>query len=281
MSNNTICIKTRDKMLNSTSKYPSFSIIIPTFNESPNIINLINSIKKNIDNSIFYELVIVDDSSTDGTITKVFSSFNESKGFIIYMIKDFEIDEQQKNYLIYPDRNNINFIIKIIIRHKRSGIISAIRDGIKSSIGDYAIIMDADLSHSPSYLNALIKEIKKTKNDIVIASRYIKNGKILGWSKKRIFYSKAATFISKSLFKLNNITDPMSGFFIIKSNILKNMKFDTAGYKILLEILVKSKNIKSSEIPYTFVDRANGSSKLNSRVVLDFFKGIIFLYNNN
>ena len=281
MSNNTICIKTKDELLNSTSKYSSFSIIIPTFNESSNIINLINSIKKNIDGSIFYELVIVDDSSTDGTITKVFNSFNESKGFIIYMIKDFEIDEQQKNYLIYPNKNNINFIIKIIIRNKRSGIVSAIKDGVKSSIGDYAIIMDADMSHSPSYLNLLIKEIKKTKNDIVIASRYVKNGKILGWSKKRIFYSKAATFISKSLFKLNNITDPMSGFFIIKSNILKNMKFDTAGYKVLLEILVKVKNIKSSEIPYTFVDRVNGSSKLNSRVVLDFFKGIIVLYNNH
>ncbi len=197
------------------------------------------------------------------------------------MIKDFEIDEQQKNYLIYPNKNNINFIIKIIIRNKRSGIVSAIRDGVKSSIGDYAIIMDADMSHSPSYLNLLIKEITKTKNDIVIASRYVKNGKILGWSKKRIFYSKAATFISKSLFKLNNITDPMSGFFIIKSNILKNMKFDTAGYKVLLEILVKVKNIKSSEIPYTFVNRVNGSSKLNSRVVLDFFKGIIVLYNNH
>jgi dolichol-phosphate mannosyltransferase len=281
VSENTICIKTQEKILNNKNKFPSFSIIIPTLNESQNILDLIDSIKNNITASTCYELIIVDDNSPDGTTNKILDSYNEHNGFTIYNIHEFNDILIYKNFLIYPSHNNFNFFIKIIIRKEKTGLISAIQDGINSSISDFIIVMDADLSHSPSYLNSLIKEIKNSKSDIVIASRYLKNGKILGWPKKRVFYSKAATFISKSIFKLNNITDPMSGFFIIKRDILKNIKFNTSGYKILLEILVKSKNIKSTEIPYTFINRKNGSSKLSSKVVVDFFKAIIILYNYN
>jgi dolichol-phosphate mannosyltransferase len=281
VSENTICIKTQEKILNNKNKFPSFSIIIPTLNESQNILDLIDSIKNNITASTCYELIIVDDNSPDGTTNKILDSYNEHNGFTIYNIHEFNDTLIYKNFLIYPSHNNFNFFIKIIIRKEKTGLISAIQDGINSSISDFVIVMDADLSHSPFYLNSLIKEIKNSKSDIVIASRYLKNGKILGWPKKRVFYSKAATFISKSLFKLNNITDPMSGFFIIKRDILKNIKFNTSGYKILLEILVKSKNIKSKEIPYTFINRKNGSSKLSSKVVVDFFKAIIILYNYN
>jgi dolichol-phosphate mannosyltransferase len=278
---NTVYIKTQEKILNNKNKFPSFSIIIPTLNESQNILDLIDSIKNNITASTCYELIIVDDNSPDGTTNKILDSYNEHNGFTIYNIHEFNDPLIYKNFLIYPSHNNFNFFIKIIIRKEKTGLISAIQDGINSSISDFVIVMDADLSHSPFYLNSLIKEIKNSKSDIVIASRYLKNGKILGWPKKRVFYSKAATFISKSLFKLNNITDPMSGFFIIKRDILKNIKFNTSGYKILLEILVKSKNIKSKEIPYTFINRKNGSSKLSSKVVVDFFKAIIILYNYN
>jgi dolichol-phosphate mannosyltransferase len=279
--NATICFKAQEKILNNRNRFPSFSIIVPTFNESQNILDLIESIKSNINKSIYYELIIVDDNSPDGTINKIMDSYNEINGFTIYNIREFEDIQSNKNFLIYPNHNSFNFFIKIIMRKGKTGLISALQDGIKSSMSDYIIIMDADLSHSPSYLNNLIQEIKTSKSDIVIASRYLKNGKIIGWPKKRVFYSKAATFISKSVFKLNKITDPMSGFFIIKRDILKNIKFNTSGYKILLEILVKSKNIKSKEIPYTFINRKNGSSKLSHKVVIDFFKAIIILYKYN
>jgi dolichol-phosphate mannosyltransferase len=279
--NTTICFKAQEKILNNRNRFPSFSIIVPTFNESQNILDLIDSIKSNINKSSYYELIIVDDNSPDGTINKIIDSYNEINGFTIYNIQEFDDMQSNKNFLIYPNNNGFNFFIKIIMRKGKTGLISALQDGIKSSMSDYIIIMDADLSHSPSYLNNLIKEIKTSKSDIVIASRYLKNGKIIGWPKKRIFYSKAATFISKSVFKLNNITDPMSGFFIIKRDILKNIKFNTSGYKILLEILVKSKNIKSKEIPYTFINRKNGSSKLSHKVIIDFFKAVIILYNYN
>jgi dolichol-phosphate mannosyltransferase len=279
--NTTICFKAQEKILKNRNRFPSFSIIVPTFNESQNILDLIDSIKSNINKSRYYELIIVDDNSPDGTINKIMDSYNEINGFTIYNIQEFDDMQSNKNFLIYPNHNDFNFFIKIIMRKGKTGLISALQDGIKSSMSDYIIIMDADLSHSPSYLNNLIKEIKTSKSDIVIASRYLKNGKIIGWPKKRVFYSKAATFISKSVFKLNNITDPMSGFFIMKRDVLKNIKFNTSGYKILLEILVKSKNIKSKEIPYTFINRKNGSSKLSHKVVIDFFKAIIILYNYN
>lgn len=281
MSENVICTKTQEKLLNNSSKYPAFSIIIPTFNESQNITNLINSINAHIGNSKYYEIIIVDDDSPDGTINKIISNYNETNGFTLYNIRELIGIQSHKNFLIYPMKNDLNFFIKIIKRKDKTGLISALHEGIKSSMSEYLIIMDADLSHSPAYLNNLLKEIKTSKSDLVIASRYLENGKILGWTMKRIFYSKVATAISKFLFKLDHVTDPMSGFFVIKGEKIKNMEFNTSGYKILLEILVKSKNLKISEIPYTFINRRNGESKLGSKVVIDFFKALIILSRYN
>jgi dolichol-phosphate mannosyltransferase len=124
----------------------------------------------------------------------------------------------------------------------------------------------------------MFSEISGSDRDIIIASRYTQGGKILGWTPKRIFLSKFATNLSKLIFGLSNVSDPMSGFFIVRRNVIRKMHFSTSGFKILLEILVKSKNLKVKEIPYTFSDRALGASKLNSRVTFDFFKGLYTLY---
>lgn len=277
MSENIICEKTQEDLINKLCDSPSFSVIIPTFNESQNITNLIYSISSCIEDPLCYEIIIIDDNSPDGTVNKIINTFDEESGFSLYNIYDYIGIQSHKNFLIYPSNQNANFFIKIIKRKERAGLISALYEGIKASASEYLIIMDADLSHSPTYLNNLIKEIKVSESDLVIASRYLKGGKIIGWTAKRIFYSKFATHLSKILFRLKNITDPMSGFFIIKRDILRNMEFSTSGYKILLEILVKSGNIKIKEIPYTFFDRATGASKLNSKVTIDFFKGLIIL----
>ena len=157
-------------------------------------------------------------------------------------------------------------------------MISAIYEGFKSSISEYILVMDADFSHSPSHINRLVSGIRRSNSDLVIASRYVKGGRIVGWTSKRIFLSKFATNLSKLIFGLSNVSDPMSGFFIVKRSIIRKMQFNTSGFKILLEILVKSKNIKIEEIPYTFSDRASGVSKLNSKVTIDFFKGLYTLY---
>ncbi|GKS62016.1 hypothetical protein YTPLAS21_14740 [Candidatus Nitrosocosmicus sp.] len=277
MSENVICRKTQDDLIEKLHSQPLFSVVIPTLNEAENIIKLIKEIKTGTRENEPYEIVIVDDNSPDDTVGTLLNDFTDDDGFKVYKIRQNIGLQSHQYYLIYPQKEN-HFYIKIIKRNERSGLISAIYEGFKSSISEYILVMDADFSHSPSHINRLVSEIRRSNSDLVIASRYVKGGRIVGWTSKRIFLSKFATNLSKLIFGLSNVSDPMSGFFIVKRSIIRKMQFNTSGFKILLEILVKSKNIKIEEIPYTFSDRASGVSKLNSKVTIDFFKGLYTLY---
>jgi dolichol-phosphate mannosyltransferase len=138
--------------------------------------------------------------------------------------------------------------------------------------------MDADFSHPPEMIPKIIEKSLGNSNSIVIASRYTKNGSIVGWPFKRRLISKAAAVIAKFGLNVNNVTDPMSGFFAVPRPIIQNLKIDTKGYKILLEILVKSKDIQIFEIPYTFMDRKSGKSKMGSSVIFDYISSVWQLY---
>jgi dolichol-phosphate mannosyltransferase len=137
--------------------------------------------------------------------------------------------------------------------------------------------MDSDFSHPPKIIPQLIEEMENSKCDIVIASRFVPGGGIDGWSTKRKLISKTATGIAKAGLGVNE-SDPMSGFFAFKRKILEGIKFDAIGYKMLLEILVKTKDAKVKEIPYTFTNRMYGSSKLDSSTMLDYVKSVWRLY---
>ena len=228
------------------------SIIIPTYNESENIIQVLKSIVEHLPEDIATEAIVVDDNSPDGT------------GKIV---DDYINDEQ----------NKIGWSVDIIHRKTKSGLSSAILDGIERSNGETIVVMDSDFSHPPKIIPRLIEEIKISKYDIVIASRYTEGGEVSGWSTKRKLISKGATGIAKVGLGVNE-SDPMSGFFAFNRNILEGIKFDALGYKVLLEILVKAKGAKVKEIPYTFTNRTLGSSKLDSSTMLDFVKSVWKLY---
>jgi len=137
--------------------------------------------------------------------------------------------------------------------------------------------MDSDFSHPPQIIPKMIEAFKQYQCDLVVASRYITGGNIHGWTTKRKLMSKIATIIAKKGLGVKT-KDPMSGFFAFRKNIIKELNFDALGYKLLLEILVKTKGIKVKEIPYTFENRKFGSSKLNSLIVFDYFKSVLRLY---
>jgi dolichol-phosphate mannosyltransferase len=101
---------------------------------------------------------------------------------------------------------------------------------------------------------------------------------IKGWPYKRRLLSTSAVRIAKHSLRIGNISDPISGFFAISRNVVENVSIDSMGYKILLEILVKVKGVKVKEIPYTFVDRRSGTSKLDISVVLDYVRSVWRLY---
>ncbi len=237
------------EMINNNSQV---SIIIPTYNESQNIISILKSIGSNLPKNLQTEAIVVDDNSPDGT------------GKLV--------EDYLKNIKKMAD-----YTIEIIHRKAKEGLGSAILKGIQQSRGDTIVVMDCDFSHPPQIIPKLIESIKKYQYDIAVASRYIKGGKIQGWSLKRKTMSKFATLIAKKGLGIDT-KDPMSGFFAFKRSIIKGLNIDAIGYKFLLEILVKTRDVTIKEIPYTFQDREFGSSKLSIRTVFDYYRSVWKLY---
>lgn len=218
------------------------SIIVPTYNEAENIERLIPRVALMLDD-YEYEIVVVDDSSPDGTA---------------------EIAEKLAE--MYP--------VRVLKREGKLGLASAILFGFQHAKGDTLGVMDADLQHPPVLINKVVDSVNNGY-DIAIGSRYVKSGKIEGGSNFRKTVSKGATLLARPL---TGVKDPLSGFFFLKREVLNGVKFNPVGYKLSLEILVKGTYTKVEEVPITFRQRANGKSKLCIKEYLDYLKLLKHLY---
>ena len=224
------------------------AIIIPAYNESENIATLLKEIKRNINSKI----IIVDDSNNDLT----------------------------KNILIKEK-------ITYIKRKKKSGRGSAVIKGIKESLRnkniDLFIEMDADLSHNPSELNRNIKFFLKKKLDVLIASRYIKNSKIVNWPMSRKILSRISNFLVKALLRMP-YSDYTNGYRIYSRNaankVVKECGKIGDGFILLSEILMvlHNNNFKIGEIHTIFVNRIRGESSVNISLIIDSLVGLIKLF---
>jgi len=248
------------------------SVIIPTYNEYENILQLVEIIKDKLPGGLFTEIIIVDDNSPDGTGKLIANYIENALTKVCSGIQ--QAHENSSNFAI----NTRESIVRLVRRENKSGLISAILQGIKSSTGKYILVMDADFSHPPETVPLLINELLRDPNSIVVASRYIRGGSIRGWPYKRLLLSRLAAKIAIHGLKLCNVRDPISGFFAFPRHIIENIRFDTYGYKLLLEILVKAQGVRVKEIPYTFIDRKSGESKFDNRVMLDYLKAVWHLY---
>jgi dolichol-phosphate mannosyltransferase len=247
------------------------SVIIPTYNEYENILRLVEVVKAKLPDDLLTEIIIVDDNSPDGT-GRLIARYIEHP--FTRVCAGIQQNENSNNFAI----NRAESVVKLVCRENKSGLISAILQGIKSSTGRYILVMDGDFSHPPETVPVLINELLRDPNCIVVASRYIKGGSIRGWPYSRMLLSRLAAKIAIHGLKLCNVRDPISGFFAFPRNIMENIRIDTYGYKLLLEILVKARGVKVKEIPYTFVDRKSGESKLDTRVMLDYLSAVGHLY---
>lgn len=228
------------------------SIIIPTLNEEENIADLIAELSKvikyiNCDS----EIIIVDDSSEDNTLE-----------IIRNLINDYQN-------------------LKLIIRKER-GITSAIMRGFQEAKGNIFCVMDADFSHQPRFIPELLKTLINSEADMVIASRYLDKSCLKNWSFRRRILSRVATTIARLV---TEIKDPLSGFFVIKKEVLENIELNPSNPKICLEIITKGRfKNKIIEIPYEFKDRLKGKSKLLSgntiKCFLINFSYLILAYDN-
>lgn len=217
------------------------SIIIPTLNEALNIKKLIPEISKNL-KKYKYEIIVVDDSSPDGT---------------------YEVAKKlEKKYRV-----------RAVKRKGKKDLSLSVIEGFNRSKGNILVVMDADWSHPPELLPELIKELDK--NDIVIASRYIKEGHIEDWPFYRYIISDIGRLLAKPL---TSVKDSPSGFFAFKKNVIKSAKLKPCGFKILLEILVKGKYNHLKEIPYSFRNRNIGRSKISVKTYSRYLRHLSLLY---
>ncbi|MGC8679585.1 MAG: polyprenol monophosphomannose synthase, partial [Fervidicoccaceae archaeon] len=226
-------------------KSQKISIVIPTYNESGNMLPLFSRIRESLADRE-YEIVVVDDNSPDDTARAA-------------------IEAAEK--LGIEDR------VKVIVRRGERGLSTAVVRGMEASTGDIIVVMDADLQHPPEMIESLVVPLLEDKAEVSIGVRKGKGYK--GLSIPRRLVSKSASIISKILLpQTRGMSDPMSGFFAIKREVFlrSSDSLNPKGFKILLELIVKGKvpSEKITEVEFTFEKRQWGKSKLNSKEVLNF-----------
>jgi dolichol-phosphate mannosyltransferase len=220
---------------------PELSIVVPTFNERENIAELVRRIGQALPD-VAWEVIVVDDDSTDGTADIV-------------------------NGLARTDRR-----IRCIQRIGRRGLSSACIEGFLSSSAPYLAVIDGDLQHDESVLRAMLDCLRQGDVDVVIGSRYMAGGSIGDWSGRRAWLSKVSTQLAQKTLRVV-LSDPMSGFFAVRRDVVHEVvrNLSGVGFKILLDIFsTVERPLRYRELPYEFRARHAGESKVDGIVALDF-----------
>jgi|TARA_B110000305_G_C19371026_1_gene604491 dolichol-phosphate mannosyltransferase len=222
--------------------------VVPTFNESKNINKFLKLILKI---SLVTEIIFIDDNSPDQTY-----------GILKKSTKDIKK-------------------VRIILRKKGPPDLSkSLSLGIRKAKNELIVILDADLQHSPIYINRMFRILIKKKLDVVVASRFL-NKKFLGnLGYLRSLISLGTIFIIHLFFK-RKTSDPFSGFFLFRRELFsKHYKnFYLNGYKILFDIIYNGKNnIKINDLPIKFEKRLSGKSKFNLKIIKIFIFQFIYTF---
>jgi dolichol-phosphate mannosyltransferase len=222
-------------------QYEKFALAVPTLNEAGNIESLLQRVQSALEPlPLFYEVIVVDDGSIDGTpdIVRACSASNSR--------------------------------IRLISRQNQRGLAGAVVHGWRHSDADLLGVIDADLQHPPELLPTLLKTMCEGC-DIAIASRYAGNSGVHGRNPVRAAISRASNWAALPLQRRElRIADPMSGFFIVRREAIDGLCFETKGFKLLLEILVRARIRSAQEIPFHFGVRHAGKSKAGPAVALQY-----------
>ena len=257
------------KTLATVPEKNKYSILLPTYNEVENLPIIIWLLMKYMKEYNF-EVIIIDDGSPDGTL-----------------------EAATQLQAIYG-----NDKIVLAPRASKLGLGSAYLHGLKKATGNMIIIMDADLSHHPKFIpvfidkqvsnhlvftviNPTVLQIRENL-DIVTGTRYAANGGVYGWDTKRKLISRGANYLTQVLLR-PSASDLTGSFRLYKKHVLDLLVKScvSKGYVFQMEMMVRAQNVfgfKTGEVGISFVDRFYGESKLGSNEVIQFIKGLIYLF---
>jgi dolichol-phosphate mannosyltransferase len=219
------------------------SVIVPTYNEKDNIAPMVASLERVL-GAINWEVIFVDDGSPDGTAATV-------------------------REIARHDRR-----VRLISRHNRRGLASAVVEGGLAATGEVIAVMDGDLQHDESVLPELYRRVASGEADVASASRFIEDHAREGLgSDQRLALSNRGIGMANKFFGLD-LTDPLTGFFALRRNRLEETvpRLSGLGFKILLDLITSMSPAPNvSEVPFKFRQRVAGESKLDRKVMYDFF----------
>jgi len=225
------------------AKHPflELSVVIPTYKERLNVVPLVASLEIALQ-GINWEVIFVDDHSPDHTA-----------------------DTIRELALTNPR-------VRILERIGRRGLSSACIEGMMASPAPYLAVMDADMQHDETVLPEMLRLLQSRKLDVVIGSRRTAGGSMGEFAKKRVRLSNLGSRVSKLVCHCD-VTDPMSGFFVVDSLFFRASvpHLTGAGFKLLVDILASSPTQpRVAEVPYRFRNRLAGESKLDVNVELEY-----------
>jgi dolichol-phosphate mannosyltransferase len=219
----------------------AFALIIPTLNEVDNIEPLLARLRETL-KAISWEAIFVDDGSRDGTTQRILE-------------------------LAVNDRS-----IRLIQRIDRKGLSTAVVEGFLSTAAPIVGVIDADLQHDETILPALIAGVSAGTADVAIGSRYVAGGGTTDWDEGRLRASKVATWLGNLVVR-TPLTDPMSGFFVTRRDLIVEVfpRLSGIGFKILIDLMASSVTpLRVLEVPYAFKSRVSGESKMGSAIAIEY-----------
>jgi dolichol-phosphate mannosyltransferase len=236
--------------LDASSPAPAVSVVIPTYNEALNLEELVRRLTQALDPALGleYELIVVDDDSPD---------------------KTWEL--AQRLSLDYPR-------LRVMRRIGERGLASAVIRGWQAARAPFLCVIDADLQHPPDLVVELYRLMERGA-DMAAASRHVEGGGVSDWSMLRRIVSRAAQLIGLVVLPgvVGRVSDPMSGYFMIRRSAIEGVALSPLGYKILIEVLARGRFPWIGEVPYVFHERAQGGSKATIGVYLDYLRHLIRL----
>lgn len=226
------------------------SLVIPTYNESKNIAKIVSLLSQTLDQAIpgAYELIVVDDNSPDRT---------------------WEIAQELMSE--YPQ-------LQVMRRIEERGLSTAVIRGWQAAKGEVLGVIDADLQHPPELLLNLWGEIVRG-GDLAVASRHVEGGGVSDWSPIRRFLSRGAQTLGLVILPevIGRVSDPMSGYFMVRRPCLAGRTLSPLGYKILIEVIARGRVPWIGEVGYVFQERQAGESKVTSKQYIDYLRHLIRL----